>query len=236
MLQEDITAVLEADSRADLHDRIGHFTQRLGFDYFAAVLVVDHALGDSDFVALDNAPARYRESLEDPKTARADPVMQHCKQQSVPILWDQATYTRRGLGEAWEHQAGFGYRTGIGLALHLPEGRHFILGVDRDQDLPADAAELTRVVAQLQLFAMYAQDAASRLLLPPRSPSEKPKLTPREVEALQWTLIGKTAWETGELMKISERTAVMHLQNAMRKLDAASKHQAVIKALRAGLL
>ena len=47
---------------------------------------------------------------------------------------------------------------------------------------------------------------------------------------------GKTAWEVGSIMSISERTAVLHLQNAMRKLDCVNKHQAVLKALRLGLL
>jgi DNA-binding CsgD family transcriptional regulator len=47
---------------------------------------------------------------------------------------------------------------------------------------------------------------------------------------------GKTAWEVGSLMGISERTAVMHVTNAMHKLGCVNKHQAVLKALRLGLI
>ena len=47
---------------------------------------------------------------------------------------------------------------------------------------------------------------------------------------------GKTAWEVGNLLGISERTAVLHLQTAMRKLGCVNKHQAVLKALRLGLI
>jgi DNA-binding CsgD family transcriptional regulator len=47
---------------------------------------------------------------------------------------------------------------------------------------------------------------------------------------------GKTAWEVGAIMNIAERTAVLHLQNSMHKLDCVNKHQAVLKALRLGLL
>ncbi len=78
------------------------------------------------------------------------------------------------------------------MALHLPEGRHFLLGVDRDQPLPADPAELQRLVADLQLFAVHAQDAALRLLVPEPLQPERPALTPRELEALRWTMEGKT--------------------------------------------
>jgi DNA-binding CsgD family transcriptional regulator len=61
-------------------------------------------------------------------------------------------------------------------------------------------------------------------------------LTPRELEVLRWTMDGKTAWETGAVLNISERTTVQHLQNAMKKLQCVSKHQAVLKALRLGLI
>ncbi len=64
--------------------------------------------------------------------------MQHCKRNSMPIIWNQETYAEQGLGEKWEEQARFGYRNGIAMALHMPEGRHFFLGVDRDQPVPHD--------------------------------------------------------------------------------------------------
>ena len=73
------------------------------------------------------------------------------------------TYADKGLVDMWEEQAGFGYSTGIAMALHLPEGRHFMLGVDRDQPLPGDPLELQRTVADLQLFAVMAQDVAMRI-------------------------------------------------------------------------
>jgi DNA-binding CsgD family transcriptional regulator len=65
---------------------------------------------------------------------------------------------------------------------------------------------------------------------------EDVQLTPRELECLQWTMQGKTAWEVGKILGISEQTAARHLNNATRKLDCTSKHQAVLKALRLGLI
>lgn len=61
-------------------------------------------------------------------------------------------------------------------------------------------------------------------------------LTPRELEALQWTAEGKTAWEVGEILGISEQTASRHLSNATRKLDCVNKYHAVVKAMRMGLV
>jgi DNA-binding CsgD family transcriptional regulator len=122
------------------------------------------------------------------------------------------------------------------MALHLPDGKHFQFGVDRDQPLPADPDELQRVVADLQLFAVHAQDSAMRLLLPQAQQPERPALTPRELEVLRWTMEGKTAWEAGALLGITERTVVFHVNNAMHKLGCVSKQQAVLAALRLGLI
>ena len=236
MLQTEYQQVLQATNRVEFGDAVVRFAQQLGFSTVSAMTVVDHSIGESQFITVDNTPRGYIEYFKDMDGGRKDPVMQHCKKQSVPIVWDQATYVRHGQADLWEDQARFGYRTGIALALHLPEGRHFILGVDRDQPVPAHKGELTRVVADLQLFAVLAQDTALRLLLPPVPQTDLPALTPRELECLRWTMEGKTAWEVGSILGISERTAVLHTHNAMHKLGCVNKHQAVLKALRLGLI
>jgi DNA-binding CsgD family transcriptional regulator len=236
MLQGEYRSVLEARDRGEFRNAVVRFTQQLGFEKVSAMTVIDHALGSSDFITIDNTPPGYEQAFRSTADGRRDPVMQHCKRQCVPIIWDQDTYVARGMGELWEEQAHFGYHTGIAMALHMPEGRHFLLGVDRDRPLPEDTSELTRLVAELQLFAVHAQEAALRLLLPESLRPERPSLTPRELEALRWTMEGKTAWEVGTILGISERTAVLHVNNAMHKLGCATKHQAVLKALKLGLI
>ncbi len=236
MLQGGFSSVLAVKTRDEFLSEIVRFTHALGFNTVSAMAVVDHGIAKSEFVTVDNTPQAYVDTFQNTNLARRDPVMQHCKRQTLPIIWDQDTYTSQGLGEMWEHQAAFGYATGIAMSLHLPEGKHFFLGVDRDQPLPSDSRELTSVVAQLQLFAVHALDAAMRVLVTPAQSDPAPTLTPRELEALRWTMDGKTAWEVGSILGISERTAVLHINNAMHKLGAVNKHQAVLKALRLGLI
>jgi DNA-binding CsgD family transcriptional regulator len=236
MLPGGYTSVLQARNRDEFRDEVVRFTQRLGFETVSAITIIDHGLGKSEFINVDNTPAEFSQIYGDPTLQRRDPVMQHCKRQSVPIIWNQETYIEQGLGELWEHQATYGYRTGIAMALHLPDGKHFLLGVDRDQALPNDPDELQRLVADLQLFAVHAQDAALRLLVPLAQQPERPALTPREMDVLRWTMEGKTAWEAGALLGISERTVVFHVNNAMHKLGCINKQQAVLKALRLGLI
>jgi len=236
MLQSGFTSVLKTRNRDEFQEEVVGFTRRLGFETVSATVVIDHLLGEAEFITVDNTPRAYRELFQNRENWRRDPVMQHCKRHSMPIIWDQETYAAQGLGDKWEEQARFGYRHGIAMALHMPEGRHFFLGVDRDQPVPPDSAEITRLVADLQLFAVHAQDAALRILTPPMSAPGAPSLTPRELETLRWTMEGKTAWEVGNLLGISERTAALHVNNATHKLDCVNKHQAVLKALRLGLI
>ena len=236
MLPGGYSSVMQARDRNEFRDEVVRFTKRLGFETVSAITIVDRGLGKSEFINIDNTPDNYVEPYADPSCYRRDPVMQHCKRQTVPIIWDQETYLAHGAGDLWEQQAQYGYCTGIAMALHMPEGRHFLLGVDRDKALPGDVYELQRIVADLQLFAVHAQEAALRLLLPPAMQPERPALTPRELEAMRWTMEGKTAWEVGALLGITERTAVLHINNAMHKLGCVSKHQAVLKALRLGLI
>ena len=236
MLPGGYSAVLKARNREEFRDEVLRFTLQLGFETVSAVTMIDHGLGRSELITIDNTPTSYIEPYSDAASGRRDPVLQHCKRQTVPIIWNQDTYVENGVGDLWEQQAQFGYRTGIAMALHLPEGKHFLLGVDRDQPLPSDPVELQRLVADLQLFAVHAQEAAMRLLVPMAQQPERPALTPRELEALRWTMDGKTAWEVGAVLGISERTAVLHINNAMHKLGCVNKHQAVLKALRLGLI
>ena len=237
MLTRSFQSIMAVKSQGEFKNEIIRFANDLGFEYVSAMTVVDHSLTRSDFYNVDNMPSGLVEvSAGRPEIYRKDPVAQHCRRSAIPILWDQDTYVQHGLGHQWEEQAAFGYRTGITLALHMPEGRHFVLGVDRDRHLPRSPTSLTRIVSELQLFAVHAQDVATRLYPAEKPEDDRPSLTPREVEALSWTMEGKTAWETGFILGISERTVVLHLQNAMHKLGAVNKHQAVLKALRMNLI
>ncbi len=236
MLQGDYLSVLEAKDPDQFRSVVVRFAQRLGFEKVAALVAVDRPGTPPEFASVHNAPMAFEQGIQDMDMARRDPVMQHCRRNTMPIIWTQKTYLDGGAIDVWDVQAQFGYRSGIAMALHLPEGRHFTIGVERDQDLPLDAPELTRMVADLQLFAVHAQDTALRILVSEASQPECPALTPRELEVLRWTMDGKTAKAIGSLLNITERTVVQHLQNAMVKLNVNSKHLAVLKALRLGLI
>src|SRR2546423_1128756 len=193
MLSDEFTAVSACGTTDELHKAILRFAGRLGFDKIGAGAVVDGPTKRMAVRAVDNAPPAYHDQYESPSNARRDPVMQHCRFSALPIVWDQAIYIAAGCGDKWEAQGSFGYKTGIAVALHLQQGRHFYIGFDRDQSLPSNGCEITRMAADLQLFAVLAHEAAFRVLWSDNinSPGH-PSLTPRELETLRWTMEGKT--------------------------------------------
>jgi DNA-binding CsgD family transcriptional regulator len=61
-------------------------------------------------------------------------------------------------------------------------------------------------------------------------------LTRQELECLRWCKEGKTNWEIGEILAISEKTAEFHLSNAMRKLGASNRITAVVMGIKRGMI
>jgi len=236
-LEDRFESVLSVSDEKELLTEVVRFTQHLGFERVTAMVVLDRYEGEPQFSGACNPPEPYRHIAADMQRARCDPVSQHLKGSSMPLLWDRMDYLAANLMDKWEEQAPFGYASGIALAFHMPRGRHFAFGVDRRGDLPRSGAEASRIVGDIALFASHVQDAAFRILLPsiPDAAGGR-SLTVREVECLRWTAGGKTAWEVGRILSISEQTAVRHLNNATKKLDCANKHHAVVKAMRLGLI
>lgn len=61
-------------------------------------------------------------------------------------------------------------------------------------------------------------------------------LSDREITCLFWAAIGKTSWEIGVIVDLSERTVNFHIHNACRKLGVHSRQAAITVSLQAGLL
>lgn len=65
---------------------------------------------------------------------------------------------------------------------------------------------------------------------------DTPYLTPREREVLLWAARGKSAWETAQLLGLSEKTIKFYLRNASSRLNTKNKTHAVATSLILGLI
>jgi len=62
------------------------------------------------------------------------------------------------------------------------------------------------------------------------------KLNEREIEILTWVARGKTSAEIARSLRLSKRTVDFHIDNARIKLRAATRTEAVLKAVAGGLI
>ncbi len=88
------------------------------------------------------------------------------------------------------------------------------------------------MVANLQFFAVLAQEAAAKVLMPDDPDSDYAAMSGRELESLQLHAFGKTNFEIGVTMNVSENAAARLLEEATRKMFCPTAPEAAAKALR----
>jgi DNA-binding CsgD family transcriptional regulator len=232
MLLSHYEAVSQADSREKFLQALVQVAHHLDFGRVGLALGTDN-LGESKFVSLSNVPQGFEEAFLSVPDQKRDPVMQRVKSFSRPVLWSQSTYVDADAADLWDVQAPFGYKTGVCVALHLRDGKHVVVGIEREHPLPKSDVKLVRLLADVQLLAVHAQDAALRLL---DTIVDIPRLTARELVVLRWLLAGKTNSVIAQIVGLSENTVEFHIKNLFRKLDCPNRHAAVIKARQLGIV
>ena len=233
----DCLEISASANEEELLDRLVRVVNDLDFGRVAATLRFSDTLGrKTSSIMVANTPQAFLEKSMNPEDTARDPVFSTHFKTSLPFTYDKSTYTDSGAGDLWEEQAPFGYRTGINVTLHLPQNAHFLFSIDRDDDLPTDDVQLAQMMANCQLLAVHAHVAVSRIVAARSKPLPIPRLTPREKEVLQWAMGNKSAWSTGQILGLSENTVKFHMKNAMRKLEAGSRHDVLMRAISLGIL
>jgi len=228
--------ILHSSSVKEFSKNVADAIQSLGMTTIGVSVITEHAPGITEFKTLTNAPDGYVSDFENLELAKLDPVSQHCKHSSEPVVWDQKFYASRGRGDFWENQAAFGLKSGVSVALHLPRGRHFLFGADCSERTCGTPQRIRVLVSDLLLVAAYAQAAAFDLCLPYEGAADTARLAPAELEALRWSTDGLTNAQVGQKLGISATEAMLRLHRTMAKLGCGSKYEAGLRAIRLGLI
>lgn len=209
------------------------FAGRYGLDHGALVDVPGPGQRIEDTVLCVSWPDEWRERYLAKDYIKKDPAVLHMLRARDPYTWqdmlDCPDYTapqRRIVHEASE----FDLKNGFIVPLFgLRSGTAMVTFAGGNTDLSL------RERAELHLMAIYAH-ARIRALLPRHRDAALPFLSERERECLQWASAGKTDWEIGEILSISEKTANAHIERVKHKYDVATRVQAVVLALRSGAI
>jgi NarL family two-component system response regulator LiaR len=100
-----------------------------------------------------------------------------------------------------------------------------------------EADELCRAIkAAAAGQVQMSPSVAARLLREVRSPENPEPLTERETEVLRQLALGKSNKEIAATLVIAEKTVRTHVSNILGKLGVSSRTQAVLHAVRSGLV
>jgi DNA-binding CsgD family transcriptional regulator len=182
-----------------------------------------------------NFPSCWRDRYFERKYYEIDPVVRRTPTLSGPFLWDQ-------LADRYQLQPGeqmvlhesreAGLKHGVSVPLFGPWGRVSVVSfASRFND-----ADPLHQMSHLNALAWQFHVAFADMARPEDNSIPKVELSWRERDCLRWTAEGKSSWNIGMILNISENTVNFHIKSAMRKLGTTSRTEAVVKAIRLSLI
>jgi len=203
----------------------------LGFDlgYFA-YLSVPRYRGDSPRL-ISNYPVRWTSHYLERQYEKLDPVIGRARCDECPFQWraDHCNAsTTSPVKQFFDEAEQFGIC--CGLTIPIADKNNFVTAVTlaADTSVPCFFRAAEKHLMALQLVATCFHNKARRMLAADRH-VDGVALTKREFECLRWAAQGKSAWEIGQILSITRRTAAFHLDNARHKLDVRTIAQAVAR-------
>lgn len=169
--------------------------------------------------------------------ADVDPVFKSALKSPGTQHW-QAIYQNQNMSSEKEQQfiataRQFGLRDGITTgSVDQACGVATFCSFASEQSL--DAKRVVPVVEYLGYYIHMALLKTTPKSAPTTNRCVK-ELSSREVTILNWMKNGKTNWEIGKILGVSERTVRFHIESIFSKLEVTSRSQAVATAIEHGL-
>jgi len=233
LVQEFIEASKSAADHASLESAFGSAISQFGFDGFGAWTLSDLETPPADAVWISRYAPEWCAYYVSETLFNVDPAIHLSATRNVPFLWSEVmrmndlTDAQRGfMLEASDSGMGFG----MTVPIHMHASAPGTVGVSgaREEIRP-------EVMHSVHLMSVYLYDASRRISLATSGYSDQsPQLTAREAECLKWAVMGKTDWEIGEILCISQATAHFHIEKAKRKFGVPTRTQAVVQAVMTG--
>jgi len=224
----------QADSGAALFALYREAMQELGIDRIA-YCTIRNGLGPS--TALPRFYHSYPDSWVDhylrSDYMKDDPARAYTLQSRRAFTWENMTNQKpltkrqqRIMNEGREA----GLNDGVSLGFHSPKGE--VIGIGLASSILNPGVE--NFLTQIEVISTHFHFAISTFHDDDTISSTK--LSLHEQEILKWLAAGKTDYEIGEILKISEQRVTLHIKTIMRKLDSQSRINVVIKALYCGAI
>jgi LuxR family quorum-sensing transcriptional regulator LasR len=183
-----------------------------------------------------NYPPKWRERYETERFSHVDPVISHCLTSTLPLVWQPELFRNPSQRALYDEACSHGVRAGVTFPMHGPNGEFGVLNFATDQMPDAQyVRQVGSILPALALIRDYAFASGVRFC-PPVASEAAPRLTPRELEVLNWVMVGKSSWEISKITGCSEATVNFHMGNIRQKFNVNTRQQAVVRAISLGLI
>ncbi len=232
-----VSDFIEKSNQAKTTDDLAALFKRAisshGYDYYAyGALTHSEQRSLSGPALLIDYPADWVEHYFNEQYLRVDPIMTRTPYMRRPYEWSELQNLDTEENKFMDEAKDANLIRGFCVPIHGPFGEVFAVSVS------SDTKDKCHTVLQdtLQILAVQFHSAYCRLNN--LDPLKKPpvRLTDRERECLLWSSRGKSSWDIGMILNLSEHTINFHISNAMVKLEAGSRILAIVKAIRMNLI
>lgn len=230
-----IASITAARDEADLLAKMKAVARDIGYDQvlFGIEMRVPN-IGPVQHIT-SGYPVAYQVLYQERAFLGRDPTVSHCQTSSDPLIWREQMYDPSSFEILEEsHKHGLGH--GLSVPIHENRGRVVsMLSLARDRPFETES-EKEYVLAAGSVLANCLHVASERLILPDVLAARRPRLSPREKQCFQLVALGKSNWEIGQLLHISEDAAKFHVKNLMKKLEVSTRMQAVAIGVALGMI
>ncbi len=184
-----------------------------------------------------NYSEAWRSKYDSERLEAVDPTVAHCATKSIPLIWSPNLFVAPKQQEMYEEARSYGLVSGVTLPIHGSSGERGMLCLVSDRSSGGKFEdEAHRNLAQLSCFRDFILESSLGFIK--REAPEVPpiQLTQRELECLKWSATGKSSWDIGQILNCTEATVNFHFSNIRRKFGTSSRRQAVVKAIRSGII
>lgn len=232
-LQEFVRRCNLATNEEQLFGLLDDATRRLGFEQFAMGHHVDLTGPPEDAVRLTTYNPDWIEISLTRRFFVDDPIHAASAKTAVGFLWsdvDKMIELTDRQKTILENARKFGLGDGFTVPVHVP-GEYAgtcSFGARSLEQLAPDA------LPKAQLIGAFAFEAARRIMRARRRDKEAgevPALTERQLACVTLVAMGKSDWEIGRILGISQATAHEHIEAARRRYGVSKRTQLVIRAL-----
>ncbi len=238
-LIEDFAALADLSTVSDWRERVFELGQDLGYERTLLAIFPDReAPVEAEYAFLhSNYSSRWRNKYDEEKMGHVDPTVAHCVTKSIPLIWSPDIFAAQKQRDMYEEACCFGLKSGVTLPIHGAKGELGVLCFVSDtQPDSRFAKEVQRNIPALSCLRDFVFDSAGIFMAQQNLSVEKIRLTPRELECMKWSAIGKSSWEIAQIQNCTESAVNFHFSNVRKKFGTTTRRQALVKAIRLGII